>query len=91
MSSIMPGRLEFMWPAFQVMSFNCDIWWLSVFEVIFEVWILCGGSELGWYPKTGRAHLVSSCRTLWGICGSSFFKVFVLTSSPLAILVLICV
>lgn len=42
-SSSMPGRLELMHPAFQVISFNCDILWLFVFVVLGSVWVLCGG------------------------------------------------
>ena len=88
-SSSMPGRLELIHPAFQVISFNCDMWWLSMVVVVVGVWVLCGGVMWGWYPRTGRVHLVSSCRIRWGMCGSSSCNVGVIISSPLAMFVLI--
>ena len=87
----MPGRLELIQPAFQVMIFSCDVECVSTIEMIFGLWMLCGGSVLGWYPMTSRVHLVSSCKICWDMCGSSFFKVAMSMTSPLAIFVLICV
>ena len=85
-SSSMPGRLELMHHAFQVISLSCDVLWL--FVVLGGVWVLCGGDMWGWYPMIGWVHLVSSCKICGGMCGNSFFSVGVCMSSPLAIFVL---
>lgn len=80
-----------MQPAFQVINFSCDVLWLVVVVVLDVVWVFCGRVVWGWYPMTGRVHLVSSCKMCGGICGNSFFSVSVVMSSPLAIFVLMCV
>ena len=89
-SSRMSGRLVLRQLAFQVMILSWNVEYVSSVEVVCGWWAFYGGFMFGWYPMIGRVHLVSSCKICGGMCGSSFFKVFMFVASPLAIFVLIC-
>ena len=46
-SASMPGRLEFMQPAFQVMIFMCEVWLLFILVVVLGGWAVRGVFVVG--------------------------------------------